>query len=291
MTYKSAIYSALLLASAMGAGTAHAQFGGMMPPREAMAMVRSMGFDPVGGPAFNAGRYVVRAIDPRGANVNVVVDAQLRRVVMVRPIPSSAALPPPGALPRPGSTATLPPEDDGPGGLLGPRGEALTEDGIPAPRPPRGLPNQASARPLLPPQGPSVLPPEASVPENDAARDLPTGSIIPPGPPAAARPAPGPAAAPADRRPDIVIANHPPYIHTRPLPPTTASAPPVGPAPAPQAAAPAPTAPAPTGQAARAAKPTDRTAAASEGAAARSTAPTAAAPKAATVLPPITPLE
>jgi hypothetical protein len=285
VTYKSAIYSGLLLASAIGTGTAHAQFGGMMPPREAMALVRSMGFDPVGRPGFNAGRYVVRAVDPRGANVNVVVDAQLHRVVMVRPIPSSVALPPPGTLPPPGSTATLPPEDDGPGGLLGPRGEALTEDGIPAPRPPRGLPNQASARPLLLPQGPSVLPPEASAPANDTPHDVPTGSI-PQAPPPAAKPASGSTAAPADRRPDIVIANHPPYIHTRPLPPTTTSAPPVGTAAAPQAAAPAP-----SGQAAPAPKPADRTAAASQGAAAQGAAPIAAAPKAATALPPITPLE
>jgi len=282
VTYKFAIYSALLVASAMGAGTAHAQFGSTIPPHEAMTIVRSMGFDPVGRPAFNAGRYVIRATDPRGANVNVVVDAQLRRVVMVRPIPGSAVLPPPGALP-PGRTAPLPSEDDGPGDLLGPRGGALTDDGIPPPRPPRGLPNQASARPLPPPQGSSVPPPEASVPERDAARDLPTGSVPPP---AAAIPAPGPAAAPAARRPDFVVANHPPYIHTRPLPPTTSSAPPPGPAPAPQAAAPAPTAPAPTGQGAAAPKPADRTAATTEGAATRP-----AAPKAATVLPPIAPLE
>ena len=109
MTYKSAIYSALLAASTVGAGTAHAQFGGAIPPHEAMTIVRSMGFDPIGRPAFNAGRYVVRATDPRGANVNVVIDAQLRRVVMVRPIPGSVLLPPPGAVPPPGRTAPLPP--------------------------------------------------------------------------------------------------------------------------------------------------------------------------------------
>jgi hypothetical protein len=267
VTHKSAIYSALLVASvasALGTGTVHAQFGGAIPPYEAITIVRSMGFDPVGRPAFDGVRYVVRATDPRGADVNVVVDAQLRRVVMVRPIPGSTPLSPPGGVP-PGRTSTLPPEDDGPGGVLGSRRGALTDDGIPPPRPPRGLPNQASARPLPPP------PREASAPEGDAARDLPTGSISPAAP-AAAKPATGSAAASAAQRPDIVIQNHPPYVRTRPLPPTTSSTPAPGPAPAPQATA----SPAP--------------AAATETAADRA-APTAAAPKTATALPPIAPLE
>jgi hypothetical protein len=284
VTHKSAIYSALLVASvasALGTGTVHAQFGGAIPPHEAITIVRSMGFDPVGRPAFDGARYVVRATDPRGADVNVVVDAQLRRVVMVRPIPGSTPLSPPSAVP-PGRTSTLPPEYDGPGGVLGSRRGALTDDGIPPPRPPRGLPNQASARPLLPPPGPGVPPREASAPESDAARDLPTGSISAP---AAAKPATGSAAASAGQRPDIVIANHPPYIRTRPLPPTTSSTPAPGPA-----TASAPPAPAPTGQAAAAPKTEDQTAAATEAAAPRA-APTAAAAKAATVLPPIAPLE
>jgi hypothetical protein len=212
VTHKSAICSALLVASALGTGTAHAQFGGFggtMPPHVAWTMVRSMGFDPVGRPAFDGGRYWVRATDPRGANVYVVVDAQSRRVVMVRPIPGSVPLSSPGAVPLPGRPATLHPEDDGPGDLLGQRGGAWTEDGIP-PRGQRGLPNQTSARPFPPPPPrPSAPPREASGPEGDAARDLPTGWPT----------------APAAQRPDIVIGNRPPYIRTRPLPPTTSSTP------------------------------------------------------------------
>jgi hypothetical protein len=283
VTHQSAIYSALLLATALGAGAAQAQIGGTMPPHEAMAVVRSMGFDPIGRPAFSAGRYVVRATDPRGANVNVVVDAQLHRVVMVRPIPSSAPLPLAGALP-PERTATLPPERDGPGGSLGLRGGALTDDGIPAPRPPRGLPNQSPARPPLPVQGAGVPRTEASAPERDAGRGVPTGSIPAPSL-GTVRPAPGPAGASADRKPDIVIGNHPPYVHTRPLPPTTTSTPPAGAAPAPQAAtAVAPTAPTSAGQSA----PTPKPATVAEGA---GTGPAAAVSRAAPSLPLIAPLE
>jgi hypothetical protein len=281
VTHKYAIYSALLLAITLGANAAPAQFGGTMPPHEVMAVVRSMGFDPIGRPAYSAGRYVVRATDPRGANVNVVVDAQLHRVVLVRPIPSSEVLPPAGALP-PGRTATLPPEYDGPGGALRPRAGGLTDDGIPAPRPPRGLPNQSPARPPLSVQGPRVPPAEASVPEN--GRDMPTGSI--PAPSAGtAKLAPGHTGASADRRPDIVISNHPPYVHTRPLPATNTSTPPAGAAPGPQAAtAAAPAVLAPTGPSA----PTPKPAAVAEGA---GTGPTAAAPRAATPLPPVAPLD
>jgi hypothetical protein len=50
VTHKYAIYSALLLAITLGANAAPAQFGGTMPPHEVMAVVRSMGFDPIGHP-------------------------------------------------------------------------------------------------------------------------------------------------------------------------------------------------------------------------------------------------
>src|SRR5262245_1066999 len=47
----------------------------LMPPMEAMTVVRSMGLSPVGKPVSAGGTYVVRAVDRRGDLVRVVVDA------------------------------------------------------------------------------------------------------------------------------------------------------------------------------------------------------------------------
>jgi hypothetical protein len=55
-----------------------------VPPHEVRAIVRSMGFDPVGGPLRDGRVYEQRAISPRGERVRVIIDARFGEVLAVR---------------------------------------------------------------------------------------------------------------------------------------------------------------------------------------------------------------
>jgi hypothetical protein len=84
----------------------------VIPPYEVFTVIRSMGLRPLGRPHYRGRFYVVHAVDPRGAEVHVVVDAYAARVVSVRPLDRQAATddprfyrrydsgPPPAAGPR-----------------------------------------------------------------------------------------------------------------------------------------------------------------------------------------------
>ena len=58
----------------------------LLPPHEIITSVRSAGLDPISAPQLRRGdRYVLRAIDRRGALVAVAADAATGRVLVVRP--------------------------------------------------------------------------------------------------------------------------------------------------------------------------------------------------------------
>src|SRR5690606_7633157 len=63
----------------------------IVPPYEVFTIIRSMGMRPLGRPHYRGRFYVVHAVDPRGVDVRVVVDAHAARVVSVRPLDRQAA--------------------------------------------------------------------------------------------------------------------------------------------------------------------------------------------------------
>lgn len=109
----------------------------IIPPYEVFTVIRSMGLRPLGRPHYRGRVYVVHAIDARGEEVRVVVDAYAARVVSVRPLDRQAAgeyppvyrrydsdpryvppapVPPSGAGdPRYGAPQAMPEDDDYPG--------------------------------------------------------------------------------------------------------------------------------------------------------------------------------
>jgi hypothetical protein len=83
----------------------------VMPPHEVVAMVRSTGLEPLSHPVRHGPAYVLRAADPAGQVMRVVVDARLGRIVRVVPVfgPRYAAPvgPPPYGRPQ-GRIALMP---------------------------------------------------------------------------------------------------------------------------------------------------------------------------------------
>jgi hypothetical protein len=59
---------------------------GAMPAFEAVTITRSMGLDPLGGPVWENGSYVLRATDEDGREMRVVLDGHDGRVLAVRPM-------------------------------------------------------------------------------------------------------------------------------------------------------------------------------------------------------------
>ena len=57
----------------------------LLPPYEITTSVRSMGLEPISPPVRRGARYVLRAIDGRGAEVTVAADALSGRILSVRP--------------------------------------------------------------------------------------------------------------------------------------------------------------------------------------------------------------
>ena len=87
-----------------------------LPPYEILNSVRSLGFRPTTQALRRGPYYVLHAIDPRGAEVRVVADAQLGDVVSVAPLagPRFNSGPRIIHVPQPGerSDADTTPEDD-----------------------------------------------------------------------------------------------------------------------------------------------------------------------------------
>ena len=85
----------------------------ILPPAEAAAIVRSTGLHPISRPVWRPGRYIVHAVDRRGREYRVVVDARVGEVVSANPVPPEVVSgfyedgPPPGTF-EPYSRAARP---------------------------------------------------------------------------------------------------------------------------------------------------------------------------------------
>jgi hypothetical protein len=163
-----AIAGVLLLAQA---AAGHAQLGallhpgGLLPPYEVLAIVRSKGLEPLSRPHRHSGSYTLRAVDPRGREVQVTVDARMGRVTKVAPVvrhPASGMqanvpprLAPDGHSPNSrivhGTDASVPHDEDedgvpsvAPRTLNTPRIQAVPEvTPLPRPRPQSARPSPA----------------------------------------------------------------------------------------------------------------------------------------------------
>ncbi|MBV8754586.1 MAG: PepSY domain-containing protein [Hyphomicrobiales bacterium] len=176
-----------------------AGLGPIMPPHEISKILRVNGLVPQATPVRNGEAYQVRAIDRRGFQVRVAIDARYGDILMVRPI----AVVPPGAYgPRPHGP---PPgyEDDLPtaaiGGYppypgMGPspgHAAALAPAKPPIPRPkPAAKPATAAVAPAAPPETPPAgaassdsppsTPAQPSAPAPAAANPPSTTPAMPP---------------------------------------------------------------------------------------------------------------
>ena len=107
-------------------GTVYSNAG--LPPHEIAAMVRSTGLEPLGSPVRQGPIYAMRAVDPAGEEVRVIVDAQRGQIVKVIPLMAPRYAmplmrPPYGRPPRP---MTMVPEGYGPN----PRAPMLDSSGV-----------------------------------------------------------------------------------------------------------------------------------------------------------------
>lgn len=106
--YLSAPVTAVFLA--LTALPASAQYvADALPPFEVMAIVRSAGMDPLHRPVWKGGYYVLRAVNPYGEEVRVIIDAREGRIVSIRP---SGSQPLDVARPGPRGAYPVPDYDD-----------------------------------------------------------------------------------------------------------------------------------------------------------------------------------
>jgi hypothetical protein len=171
-----------------------------VPPYEVVAIVRSTGLEPLTRPVRSGPAYALRALDPAGQEVRVVVDARNGRIARVVPVPGARYVDPRyGEFPPPHGRAAgrLVPDGYGPGARIA--GLPPGAEGAPpsahapavgsAPRPaaqsappplPRPRPKAASA------DSSSAVPPIAvPAPQASPAPETPAAPPVP----AEARPA------------------------------------------------------------------------------------------------------
>lgn len=170
------------------AGSVHPGDGPGMPPHEILTIVRSTGMEPVSRPIRQGPAYVLRALDPAGEEVRVIVDARRGRIVKVAPVmmPRYAVVPPPyGRPPRP---IPMVPDGYGPNARIAglpPGVEGAAPNGVgglpagPAHAPLAGAPQDPPAQ-AGPPPLPRPRPKVASI-DAPAAQPSATGTAPAPG--------------------------------------------------------------------------------------------------------------
>jgi hypothetical protein len=188
-------------------GTVYPNAG--LPPHEIAAMVRSTGLEPLGSPVRQGPIYAMRAVDPAGEEVRVIVDAQRGQIVKVIPLmapryamplmrppygrpPRPMAMVPEGYGPNPRAPmlppgAEAPPPGAGPGlpHAAGAPNEPGPQAGplpLPRPRPKLASTDSSDAKPAAP-AGPPSAPHAQSKPANDHET---TGAVTAPPNPAMA---------------------------------------------------------------------------------------------------------
>lgn len=191
-----------------------------LPPHEILTIIRSTGLEPLSRPLRFGPAYALRAVNPSGREVKVVVDARTGRVLHVHPVLVQRYVLPPSYGRPPGQVANVP---DGYGAnsriaaqpprvarvegppVRGLAAGALPAVPVPAAAPPRPTP-QAGPPPLPRPRpklaaaestpatiaAPQAVPPQAAPPQIEAKdiRAQPkesetTGAITPAAPAAA----------------------------------------------------------------------------------------------------------
>jgi len=149
---------------------------GAMPPSQIVRTVRSAGLLPTSEPALTGSTYVVRAVDPYGTPIRVIIDARYGYILSVHRM-----------------AATEPPHP--PYGALGMRDRPsrtdYTRDDLNGPVPPRAIPLRA---PSAPDRSLSAAPLHPPVPKPRAATAAETAKPVPPPDSAPAGPASAPAA-------------------------------------------------------------------------------------------------
>ena len=214
---KIALYIAVLIMTIAAPGALRAQpvmqpyypgFAGL-PPYEILAIVRSAGLDPVSRPARQGPVYVLRALNPAGQEVRVVVDARMGRIVKVVAVAPTdpGAFAPPASIP-PGRAV---PDSNAPTSRSAALPSGSDDDtdfeplhpGAPAilPKPPA----RTAAKPPPPPL-PRSRPKEAAVAAPSASA-APIAAAAPAATPATATPAPastGPSASAENTAPSAI---------------------------------------------------------------------------------------
>ena len=214
---KIALYIAVLIMTIAAPGALRAQpvmqpyypgFAGL-PPYEILAIVRSAGLDPVSRPARQGPVYVLRALNPAGQEVRVVVDARMGRIVKVVAVAPTdpGAFAPPASIP-PGRAV---PDSNAPTSRSAALPSGIDDDtdfeplhpGAPGilPKPPA----RTAAKPPPPPL-PRSRPKEAAVAAPSASA-APIAAAAPAATPATATPAPastGPSASAENTAPSAI---------------------------------------------------------------------------------------
>jgi hypothetical protein len=120
-----------------------------VPPYEVLAIVRSKGLEPLSRPQRHAGSYTLRAVDPRGREVQVTVDARQARITRIAPLvrPSASGV-------QANAPARIAPDGLSPNSRIGPGTEGLAagheDEGLPSATP-RTSTRRLQALPEVPP--------------------------------------------------------------------------------------------------------------------------------------------
>jgi hypothetical protein len=158
---------------------AQATPAGAMPPSEIVQIVRSAGLLPTSEPALAGSTYVVRAVDPYGTPIRVIIDARYGYILSVHRM-----------------AATEPPHP--PYGALGMRDRPYktdyARDDLNGPVPPRAIPLRAPPAPL------SAAPLRPPLPKPRAATAAESAKPVPPPEGAPAGPASSPTAAASSKQ-------------------------------------------------------------------------------------------
>lgn len=164
--------------------------GGVLPPQDVEAIVRSAGLDPLGPPMRRGIHYVLPAIGDADRQMTVLVDARTGGILSITPVATASRLPPRGVAPGPyergyqgpppaGYRGESPAPYQGPPGAYRMGPPPGDEDDAPvvyAPRPPGAIPDAPSVARGGPPPvvrggPPTVI--RAMPPEDDVANAEP----------------------------------------------------------------------------------------------------------------------
>jgi hypothetical protein len=146
---------------------AQAMPGRAMPPGEIVLIMRSAGFLPTTQPALTGATYVVRAVDPYGTPIRVIVDARYGYILSVHRI---AGMEPMRRPPDPYRAWGMRARPDGTDDAIG---------GADRLAPPRAIPTEPDRSLSAAPAHPPLPKPRASTPAPPNETDSPAAAAAP----------------------------------------------------------------------------------------------------------------